>query len=590
MDWTSNRLSRQLLRIGVATLALFLAYAIGRWSVSSPPAMHEHGPEGAWTCAMHPQIRSAEAGACPICGMDLVPVSSDGASTDRVVLSERARELADLQTTEVRRQSDASAEVRLLGRLEPAETTRRNVTTWVAGRIDRLHVNTTGEQVRRNQVIATLYSPEVYSAHQDLLTARAQVDRLGTGAERASDAARAALAAARERLRLLGVPVDEVERMATASAPTRSVSIRSPFAGTVIERAATEGAYVETGATLYRIADLGQLWVQLDAYESDLPRLAIDQSVALVVEALPGEAFEGRVGFIEPTNDAQRRTARVRVEVDNAAGRLRPGMFAEALVSTGSPGLDAPLVIPHTAALFTGRRSVVYVEVATSSGPAFEPRTVRLGPRLGDVYPVVSGLSRGERVVSRGAFALDADLQIRGGHSMMSAPDDAAEGPEPTTLSPAQRGALAPVLHTYLDVQRGLAEDDHTAAHRAAEALRAAIDAVALPTAIEPTWTPLAERLDAHAAQVTGSTDLQGARAGFEPLSAAVESLLATFGNPIDEPVHVAFCSMAKGNQGARWVQTGQTIDNAYFGATMRTCGELRAAVVPNGYLTESRP
>ncbi|MEO0599950.1 MAG: efflux RND transporter periplasmic adaptor subunit [Myxococcota bacterium] len=591
MDWTSNRVSRQLLRIAVASLALFLAYAIGRWSASPPPpAMHDHGPEDAWTCSMHPQIRSAEAGACPICGMDLVPVSSQGGSTDRVVLSERARKLANLQTTEVRRQSDASAEVRLLGRLEPAETTRRNVTTWVAGRIDRLHVNTTGERVRRNQVIAKLYSPEVYSAHQDLLTARTQVDRFGEGTERASDAARAALSAARERLRLLGVPEDEVERMATATEPTRSVSIRSPFGGTVIERAATEGAYVETGATLYRIADLGQLWVQLDAYESDLPRLATGQSVELVVEALPGERFEGRVGFIEPTIDAQRRTARVRVEVDNASGRLRPGMFAEALVSTGSPGADAPLVVPHTAPLFTGRRSVVYVEVPTSTGPAFEPRTVRLGPRLGDVYPVVSGLSRGERVVSRGAFALDADLQIRGGHSMMSTPDDTTEGPEPTTLTPGQRRTLAPVLRRYLDVQRGLAEDDHAKAVRSARALQTALDAVALPASSEDVWTPLAEHLDAHANHVAGSADIEGARAGFEPLSAAIEHLLTTFGNPIDEPVHVAFCSMAKGNQGARWVQTGKTIDNAYFGATMRTCGELRAAVVPNGYLTESRP
>lgn len=589
---SENPTGRRWMRVVAAAAALALAFAAGSWLGGSEPASHpaHEADEHAlvYTCSMHPQIRQSEPGACPICGMDLIVANGAGSaqSTERVTLSERARALAKLRTTLVKRQSDLASEVRLLGRVEAAESTRRNVTTWIGGRIDRLHVNTTGEPVRRGQTIAELYSPEVYAAHQDLLTARGQVGRLADGSVGSQSSAGAALAAARERLGLLGVPTAEIDAMALASEPTRSVAIRSPFAGTVIERVATEGAFVTTGATLYRLADLGTLWVQLDAYESDLARLAVDQTVSLRIDALPGETFEGAIAFIEPTLDAQRRTARVRVVVDNSDGRLRPGMFAEAMVQAVAGQGASPLVIPDSAPLFTGRRSLVYVEVSTEDGVAYEPRSVRLGPRLGDAYPVVSGLIEGERVVSRGAFALDADLQIRGGPSMMTRGDDhSPEVAEPVALTPEGRAALRPVLEAYLAVQHALAEDDLSTASAAAEALGAAVLAAQLPQAAQASWTPVAKTLQAHATHVARAKSLEGARAGFEPLSAAVEALLTRFGNPLDQPVHVAFCPMAMGDEGARWVQSGTEIDNAYFGDAMRTCGEVRESVAPGAYL-----
>lgn len=570
----------------VAAIALVVAFSLGT-CVGTPDATPPTAEQGeVWTCSMHPQIRQGEPGQCPLCGMDLIPANSAGTeATGQVTLSERARTLAKVRTTVVRRKTDAASEIRLLGRIEPAESTRRNVTTWIGGRIDRLHVNTTGEQVRRGQTIATLYSPEVYAAHQDLITAKGQVARLGQASPAAKQAAEAALAAARERLRLLGVPERELEAMAQADTPARTVAIRSPFAGTVIERVATEGAYVDTGATLYRVADLGTLWVQLDAYETDLPRLAVGQTVTLTIDALPGEEFAGTVDFIDPTVDPQRRTARVRVVVDNSSGRLRPGMFADATVAVASDD-QAPLVIPASAPLFTGRRSVVYVEVEGPRGPAYEPRTVRLGPVLGDQYPVVSGLSEGERVVSRGAFALDADLQIKGGASMMTLGDDRSpEGPAPLPLTDGQRRALAPVLEHYLHVQQSLAEDDLSAATAAAGSLASAIATAELPESAATAWASVSQELRSHAVHVAHATDLETARGGFEPLSAAVESLLARFGNPLEEPVHVAFCPMANDDGGARWVQAGDTVDNAYFGDAMRTCGDFTATVAPGTYL-----
>jgi Cu(I)/Ag(I) efflux system membrane fusion protein len=392
---------------------------------------HVHEAEDTtWTCAMHPQIRQTEPGQCPICGMDLIPVerSTGMDDTGRISLTERAKTLARIRTAETVRLGSGRVELRLLGRVDYDERSLRTVTAWIGGRIDRLHVSTTGERVKRGQVIATLYSPEMYTAHQDLIQARQQFERLQkTATPSASLAAEAALDASRDRLRLLGVPDEELQAMERADKPSERARIRTPFRGTVIERLATQGNYVETGSGLYRVADLSTLWVQLDAYESDLPLLKAGQQVSIRVEALPGETSKGRVTFVDPVVDPNTRTARVRIEVKNRDGRLRPGMFVEASVQSDAAREaveEASLVIPATAPLFTGRRSVVYVEVSGTEQPTYEAKVVTLGPRMGDLYPVLAGLSEGERVVIHGAFAIDADLQIQGGDSMMSVPDD----------------------------------------------------------------------------------------------------------------------------------------------------------------------
>jgi Cu(I)/Ag(I) efflux system membrane fusion protein len=601
-----------LVAVVALALGLGLGLALGGGPASAPsdpdgPAPHAgHGAASApgsgeatvWTCAMHPQIRQPEPGACPLCGMDLVPVQGSGGDdaegSPRVRLGARARALARLRTTPVRRRSGGAADLRLLGRVEPSETTLKTVTAWTGGRIDRLHVRVTGARVRPGQVIATLYSPEVLAAHQDLLVAGAQARRLSGGAGSTRSAADAALSSARERLRLLGVPDDELARMERAERPTRAVPIRTPFGGTVLERLATEGAYVTTGAPLYRVADLGTLWIQLDAYEADLSRLAVGQSVRVEVEAFPSDDFDGRVTFIDPTLDPRRRTARVRVEVANRDGRLRPGMFAHAVVEASTTDGAAPLVVPATAPLFTGRRAIVYVEVADGERTHYEPRTVRLGPRLDHLYPVVAGLAEGERVVSRGAFAIDADLQIRGGDSMMSAPDDREPGAWDEALDVPRRAlrALSPVVVRYLEVQRALAADDLARAQSAAREVEASAGAVKIDGAREAqaAWLEIRADVRQGARRVGEANSIEMARAGFESLSDAVAMLVRRLGNPLDTPLLVAHCPMAFGSRGATWLQQGATIDNAYFGAAMRTCGEVEHRVEPGAHLPSAAP
>lgn len=518
------------------------------------------------------------------------PTTDDNLPPERVELTERARQLSRIETVSVGRLPSPAVDVRLLGRVDYDETRLTNVTAWTGGRIDRLHVETTGEQVRRGQTVATLYSPEIYAAQQDLVTAHRQVQRLASGSPIARSSADAALESARQRLRLLGVPSASLARMEVSTRPARQIPIATPFAGTVIERVATEGAYVQTGSVLYRIADLSRVWVQLEAYERDLGLLSLAQTVELRFEALPNETFDGTVTFMDPTIDPRRRVARVRVELDNPGGRLLPGMFAEAVVR-GSLGAEhpRPLVIPESAPLFTGRRSVVFVERPDADRPTYDARLVRLGPRMGNKYPVVAGLAEGERVVSEGAFFLDADLQIRGGASMMMMPDDSTPGPydEIVEVPPEFREGLAGVLAAYLDLQGALASDDVSAGRTAASALVAAVAAFQpdTPPQAAAAWRDIARGLRRHGQEASEATTIEELRAAFERVTAQIRMLLQTFGNPLSDPLRLAECPMAFGNRGGEWFQRDERVRNAFFGEVMGSCGEIRMTLEPGSYL-----
>lgn len=608
-------------------IAVIVAFAVGYCAgdrPGRPAAEHDHGGQtesAIWTCAMHPQIRAPEPGKCPICGMDLVELTTRSAGSEdatghddaRITLGERARILAGIRTVTLEPvvPSTRTRELRLLGKIDYDETRVKTVTAWTGGRIDRLLVATTGQRVTRGQPIARLYSPEIFSAHSDLIQARKQVTRLQSSSELTRLSAEAARDAARQRLRLLGIPAAELARLEAAETPARETTIRSRAGGTVIARLVDEGNYVAPGTALYRVADLARVWVQLEAYERDLVRLAVGDRVALTVSGLPGERFEGKVAFIDPTVDPRTRIARVRVEVGNRRGVLRPGMFAEAVLhgahgpppggapsGEASPG-DAPsgeaseeppptlLVVPESAPLFTGERSIVYVEVTRDSdrGSSYQAREVTLGPRLGDGYPVLDGLAAGERVVVRGAFVIDADLQIQGGSSMMTRERDetVALGP----LSPPLAKSLTQVIDRYLAGQRALAGDDAEAARRAGREVATAVGAAGprIPERLRGAWDPLAVALATHGQNMGRADDLAAARRSFESLSGSMIELLSHFGNPGDETLHLAYCPMAFDGRGASWLQLGTTIANAYHGADMLGCGSIHSAVAPGMHL-----
>ena len=543
---------------GTALLILVVGFGLGRCGQSGDSRGRPHGDTAkasdevkSWTCSMHPQVDQPGPGSCPICGMDLIP-RTESSSPTRVSLSPRAALLSKIETEAVRAADGTQQERRLLGRVDYDETSLRTATAWVAGRVDRLHVASTGQRIRVGQKVATLYSPEIYSAHADLLQALKQKERLA-GSDASLRASEAAVNAARKRLQLLGISDGELRTMESAKSPWRQVPIRANVGGTVIERLIDQGAYVQAGAGLYRVAQLGKVWVQLDAYESDLPQLSVGQVVTLSVEALPGQSFTGEVAFIDPVVDTRTRTTRVRVVVSNKDSLLRPGMFAEARVSAGGHSAHS-LSIPDTAPLFTGRRSVVFVALPDTAEPTYELVEVSLGAKVGNRYPVLSGLTKGQRVVTRGAFVLDADLQLRGGYSMMSRPDDheRANSGALKGISDEERAALAPMTKVYLEVGQSLAADDLSAAKaqmahlaKSVEVARSGLSKQEHRDAFERVAKGLVE----HSRAFSSASKLRGARLAFEEISAGFMEVFERFGNPLEHPVRLAQLAGFLGHQ-----------------------------------------
>jgi Cu(I)/Ag(I) efflux system membrane fusion protein len=482
-------------------------------------------------------------------------------------------------------ETDASR--RLLGIVEPAQTRVRTVTAWTNGRIDDLKVAADGERVRRGQTIATMYSPEIYAAHRDLLAAKEQVTKLGSAGDFARRSAERTLESARQKLRLLGVKTSDLDRMERADQPWTSIPLRSQFTGTVLERMVDEGNYVQAGTPIFRIADLSQVWVEFDAYPSDLPYIRVGEDVTFEVESIPGTTFTGEITFIDPVVDARTRTVDVRVEVANEDGALRPGMFVEGDVEQPAltEGEPIPLVVPASAVLFSGKRSLVYVEYRTPDGPVYAPRDVEVGARLGDVFPVVAGLERGEKVVTHGAFVIDSDLQIRGGESLMERSAQRDIDLE-VDITPEFKSALKPVVSAYLDAQEALADDDLERAQAKSDAWLSAIEksteAASSSQRLGESWSGLARVLTGDVRRFANAETIDDARIAFRNLTQSLQRMFATYGNPLNESVRLAHCPMAFDNQGAEWFQRSETVDNAYFGAEMLRCGEIRAELSPD--------
>jgi len=300
-------------------------------------------------------------------------------------------------------------EVRLYGKLQADERLLQNQVSHVSGRIEKLFVNFTGESVRKGQLLAQVYSPELVSAQQELIEA-----------SKTKDTQPAIYDAARENLRLRKITDAQIETIENSGIAQSLVDIVSNTDGTVISRLVNTGNYISQGTLLYEIADLSGLWVLFDAYESDLRFLKRGERLTFTVEAYPGEKFTGTIAFIDPVIDPVTRVARVRVETGNRSGRLKPEMFVTGIFSTALPEFSNNLIIPRSAVLWTGKRSIVYVKQTGVDEPVFRMHEIELGPALGDSFVVLSGLADGEEIVTNGTFSVDAAAQLAGKPSMMN--------------------------------------------------------------------------------------------------------------------------------------------------------------------------
>lgn len=430
-----------------------------------------------WSCSMHPHIQREGPGQCPICGMNLIRVPADASlgsganGTRQITVSAAQKALMRIETVPAERRFP-TATLRLVGKVTYDETNLAYITAWIPGRIDDLFVDYTGLSVNKGDHMVRLYSPELYSAQEELLQAiRGMADVSRSGLKSLRDSAKGTVDSARDKLRLWGLTTEQIQEIEKTGTPREHVTIFSPSSGVVIHKNAQEGMYVETGSRIFTIADLSSVWVQLDAYESDLQWLRYGQLVNFTTEAFPGETFRGRIAFIDPVLNPKTRTVKVRVNVNNDNEKLKPEMFVRANVSAqlatsgavvdedlagkwvspmhpeiiqdapgecpvcgmalvkaeslgfatkSSQSVQAPVVIPASAALLTGARAVVYIEIPHADRPTYAGREVVLGPRAGADYIVESGLREGELVVVSGNFKIDSALQIQAKPSMMN--------------------------------------------------------------------------------------------------------------------------------------------------------------------------
>jgi membrane fusion protein, copper/silver efflux system len=379
-----------------------------------------------YTCTMHPSVRSQDPdGKCPICGMDLVPVKkiaaqASPAGSSTVAIGSAADQPHEFTIPLDRQQmigvTYAAAETRPLRRtvravgFVAAETTKHwDYVARVDGYIHDLNVAAPGDRVEKGQVLMDLYSPDLVSTESeyvDLLHMRDN-GRWDQNAATVENAERL-LAGSRARLRQWNIADAQIDAMGRAGKADEYLQLNSPVAGIIEDVAVHQGRHVAVGDHLVDIVDLSSVWVWAEFYENELPLLKPGLPVTITSSALPSMSIPGTIAAIDPFLNDVRRTGRMRIDVENADLRLRPGAYVDVtLVLDGGDGL----AVPFDAVLPTGERNIVFVDKGAGR---LEPRFVQLGGQFGDFYSVTSGLRAGERVVTSANFLVDAEAKVQG--------------------------------------------------------------------------------------------------------------------------------------------------------------------------------
>jgi RND family efflux transporter MFP subunit len=420
---------------------------------------------------MHPQVIQNHAGNCPICGMKLIPIrkkpgagavvtnfatgatgagrrvkyykssmnagevsqnpgkdtmgmemvavyeDESAADSGSIVIDPATVQNMDIRTAVVAR-GPLRRTIRTVGVVDYNETTLRDVSVKFRGWIEKLYADSTGKQLHRGDPLFEIYSPDLYSAQTEYA--------LALGQNSSGDATKTS---ALNKLKFYDVPAGQIAEIEKTREARKTIRIDAPRDGVVVEKMAVEGQYVEAGMKLYRLADLGMVWVQADVYEQDLVYLALGQEATVTLSYMSDREFRGRVTYIYPNVDEKTRTARVRMEFHNPGYFLKPGMFVTVkIVSELEP---SALLVPDMAILRSGEQTTVFVAL---EGGKFDPRVVTLGPQAeNDQYQVLRGLSEGEKIVTSGQFMLDSESQLREAIQKMTGPKAASESGAPQT-------------------------------------------------------------------------------------------------------------------------------------------------------------
>ncbi|KYZ74893.1 efflux transporter periplasmic adaptor subunit [Anaerosporomusa subterranea] len=363
---------------------------------------------------------------------------------DKVTLDAKARQLAGVQTAKVEKKA-LTKNIRTTGKVAVNETGKAYLTSRIMGRIDELYVNADGAYVAPGQALAAVYSTDYIAAQEEYILALETVQKLKNISPEMNQTNAKLLQAARRKLDLLGVSSGEIEHLEHTRQSNRQMIIRAQFGGTVTEKLAVAGAYVMAGEKLFGVTDLSTVWLYADVYERDIASIQLGQEVAVTTPAYPGQTFSGMISFISPIIDDATRTTKVRVELSNPDGKLKPNMFASAAIKSS---LNESLVIPTSSLIDTGLRKIVFIAQDEST---FVKRDVVIGQESNGFIQVLSGLNSGDVVVTKAAFLIDSQTQLGAYGSHAGHGSGKSGGGTPQQTVPANAPQSAPPAQTNVN-------------------------------------------------------------------------------------------------------------------------------------------
>ena len=581
--------------IGILAIGLVLGWILFGNS-STQESEHNHNEtvdsNQKWTCSMHPQIMKSEPGDCPICGMDLIPAetSADGLLADQFKLSENAMALANIQTSIVGNSNQKENFIKLSGKIVENEESNAVQVSYFSGRIEKLNVSFTGEKINKGQLLATIYSPELYAAQQELITAGSLKETQPT-----------LYKAVKNKLKLWKLNEKQINQIEASGKVIENFPVYATVSGTVSEKLVEQGDYIKQGQPLLKIAKLNTVWGNFDVYENQIDNFKKGQEVLVTTNAYANEEFKGKVDFIDPVLNTKTRTVTLRVVLNNKNKKFKPGMFVEGKIKNRTGNKNNAVSIPATAVLWTGKRSVVYIKPDTTK-PVFEMREIVLGKKLGDNYEVLEGLQNADEIVTNGVFTIDAAAQLQGKKSMMNKvggkvmtgheghlgmettktnKKDHSKMNERIQVSTIFQNQLEEVYDTYIKLKDELVKDNANNAIIASKEILENLSKVDMKQLTDKTahnhWMSIEKEIKASANSISNSSDIEVQRGHFKHLSSHLMSAVKLFG--INKKIFVKFCPMADNNKGAYWLSTEKKVINPYYGEAMITCGDVKQVI-----------
>jgi len=579
--------------LGTLLVGLFLGWLVFG-NLSSTNTVHEHieiaDKNERWTCSMHPQILSEAPGDCPICGMDLIPAETraEGLLADQFKLTANAMALANIQTSIVGSGKAEDNEIQLSGKIAENEATNVVQVSYFSGRIETLAIGFIGEEVFKGQLLATMYSPELYAAQQELITALSL-----------KDTQPALYKAVRTKLKLWKLSESQINKIEMSGKIQENFPVYATVSGTVSEKLVAEGAAIKKGQPLFKIANLETVWASFDVYENQINRFKKGQEITITTNAAPNNLYNSKVAFIDPILNTSTRTVTLRAILPNKEGMFKPGMFVEGEIKTINSKATEVIAIPSSAVLWTGKRSVVYLK-ATINESVFEIRKITLGNKNGSTYEVLSGLKNGDEIVTNGTFTVDAAAQLQGKKSMMnkkggiaitgheghvamngSVNKDTKNNSVRLEVSKEFQKQLNEVFIKYIALKDAFVKEESNNIISQSEKIGAILSKVDIKLLenkeAQTFWMSLEKQLRVAVSSILKTTAIKEQRNHFKQVSASLIEALQVFG--VNEKVFVAFCPMADSNKGAYWLSIEKKVINPYFGNKMLTCGEVKQVI-----------